>query len=302
MLIRHQFIDSQDTEENYVEKCINFILNNNDFNTKLKNTILKKLNEDETNIFESLYYKNVFRKNCVDLISVISLYLKELYRETLVKLIIKMEREGFLNTIIKNNDRLNTTIYQTIIDSYFDISNLKDFKYSNELKQNYVEIIDCLVIPGSLEVFSKTRNYVETIKGDYFDNENNMSNNEEEYKSKKEIFKNNTIIELEKSDLMNVLNNNINLLNNDEFFKDFIFDYFKILLIKKKTKDFVNYFNDFIFQFLNILFGLIYYNWEEKKQQIATIILWFESYCEYIFPLFPLNTHFSSLEFLKSYK
>ena len=296
MLIRHQFIDSQDTEENYVEKCINFILNNNDFNSKLKNTILKKLNEDETNIFESLYYKNVFRKNCVDLISVISLYLKELYRETLVKLIIKMEREGFLNTIIKNNDKLNTTIYQTIIDSYFDISNLKDFKYSNELKQNYVEIIDCLVIPGSLEVFSKTRNYVETIKGDYFDNENNMLNNEEEYKSKKEIFKNNTIIELEKSDLMNVLNNNINLLNNDEFFKDFIFDYFKILLIKKETKDFVNYFNDFIFQFLNILFGLIYYNWEEKKQQIATIILWFESYCEYIFPLFPLINIMNSFD------
>ena len=33
------------------------------FNSKLKNTILKKLNEDKTNIFESLYYKNVFRKN-----------------------------------------------------------------------------------------------------------------------------------------------------------------------------------------------------------------------------------------------
>jgi len=117
-----------------------------------------------------IFLKNVFRKNFVDLISVISLYLEELYRENLVNLIIKKEREGFLNIIIKPNDRLNTTIYQTIIDSYFDILNIKDFRYSNKLKQNYVEIIDCLVISGCSEIVSKTRNYVETIKKDYFDN------------------------------------------------------------------------------------------------------------------------------------
>ena len=60
MLINHEFIDYEDTEENYVEKCINFILNNKQFNMMLKNVIMIKLKEENNNIFESLFYKNVF--------------------------------------------------------------------------------------------------------------------------------------------------------------------------------------------------------------------------------------------------
>ena len=62
MLINHEFIDYEDTEEKYVEKCINFILNNKQFNMMLKNVIMIKLKEENNNIFESLFCKNVFKK------------------------------------------------------------------------------------------------------------------------------------------------------------------------------------------------------------------------------------------------
>lgn len=60
MLINHEFIDYEDTEINYFEKSINFILNNKQFNMMLKNVIMIKLKEENNNIFESLFYKNVF--------------------------------------------------------------------------------------------------------------------------------------------------------------------------------------------------------------------------------------------------
>ena len=81
-----------------------------------------------------------------------------------------MEREGFLNTIINNTKILSDSKFIKVINTYFQIINIKDFIYSTELKQNKVEIINCLEFPGSLETFIKTRNYVETIKIDYFNN------------------------------------------------------------------------------------------------------------------------------------
>ena len=298
MLIKHDFIYSNDDEEKYVEKCIDFILNNKDFNTKLQNIIIIKLEKEEINIIQSMFYRNVFRKNCTDLISVLSFHLKEIYRETLIKIIIKLDRDGFLNTLMNNKSVINKIPnYISLINTYLDVLNIKDFKYSNELKQNNVEIINYLQIPGSLESVTKTRNYVETIKGEYFENENNFSIYNDDYEDRKNYLIKNTYIELTKTDLIKVFEQNPNFKNkNNNIYYLLINDYFSILIIKKAPNNSEDYLNKNILDFLKILYTLILDQNEENNLQFINIILWFESYSDYIFPLIPLINIMNTLD------
>ena len=73
-------------------------------------------------------------------------------------------------------------------------------------------------------------------------------------------------------------------------------DYYKILIIKKAPNNFVDYLNKNILDFFKILSTLILDQNEENNLQFVNIILWFESYSDYIFPLIPLINIMNTLD------
>ena len=132
ILLNHKFLDSNEKEEEYIEKCINYIQRNDVF----QNIIRNKIKKYPTQIMSKIFYeKNIFKKNASDLISIILTYLKEIYLETLIQLIIKIDREGFLSVIVNDNIILNTNNNLSIISkNYLDLIELKDLKYSYKIK------------------------------------------------------------------------------------------------------------------------------------------------------------------------
>ena len=292
MLLNHKFLDSDENEEGYIEKCINYIKENE----VIQNIIINKIQKYHTQIISNIFYKNnIIKKNSSDFISIISTYLKELYLETLIQLIIKIDREGFLSVIVNNNISLNTNnILSNISNNYLELIELKDLKFSDKIKNNLVIVCKSLKIPGSLEVILKTINYVETIKTIYFDNEINTEKENEDYNNTRIIYKKNVEIELEKYDLIKVFKKYNNLFTSD-IFDILIEDYFTILLIQKDKENYKDYHLKEIFKFLKIIYSKLIVETENKISKLADIILFFECFSDYIIPLLSLVNNLNKM-------
>ena len=92
-------VDNNFKIETYIEESCHFLLNNE----KYKNVIIEKIKSEITksnqNIINTIYYDNIFGRNDIDLISVVSKYLYILFRNYLNKIIIQIERDGSLYII-----------------------------------------------------------------------------------------------------------------------------------------------------------------------------------------------------------
>ena len=95
-------------ENQYIEYWINYLKR---YKQQINNIIFQNIRKNINKTFVSdIFYLNIFKENDTDLISVISNYLSDIYKEIMIKIIIKLEKSGYFPVYInhiKNNFNVN---------------------------------------------------------------------------------------------------------------------------------------------------------------------------------------------------
>jgi hypothetical protein len=225
--------------ENYISDCCNFIMKEENKKCMIK-FVKQQIVKNEANIFNHIFYDNIIEKKDIDLISIISKYLCNLFKIYLNESIIKIERNGILSCLLTSN-------YLKEKDILFQISlesiDLQEIQIDNNFQKNNVSLILGLNVPLSLNAFQNMQLYIELYKNDFLINEslllnakydkkknNNLLNCE---KKKKEIIEN-VSVEFGKQNLMELINN---IKMNEHFSLEevivyLIKDYLMIFLLK----------------------------------------------------------------------
>ncbi len=274
--------ESFDIKE-HIDNCCKFIQDNEN-KISIIEVIKKQIIENETNIFNNIFYSNVFEEKDIDLISVISRYLSNLFELYLNKTIIKIERNGALFSLLSSND-FQIKEKGIIFRNYLKNIDLEDIILDNNVQKNDVTIILGLSFPTSLITFNNIQIYIESIKKEFLTNESfNKKNNENEYITKYMGFINNIKIEFEKQPLIELLR----IIEKENIYppnleQNLIKDYLMIYLKKyKKTTT----------SELKVLINItnIFYKNENENEKIeiklSKIILFFEGYSKIFYSLF----------------
>ena len=110
-LTNHIFLDhleKENYENQYIEYWINYLKR---YKQQINNIIFQNIRKNiNKTFFSDIFYLNIFKENDTDLISVISNYLSDIYKEIMIKIIIKLEKSGYFPVYInhiKNNFNVN---------------------------------------------------------------------------------------------------------------------------------------------------------------------------------------------------
>ena len=309
-LTNHVFLDhlkNENYENQYIEYWINYLKR---YKQNINNIIFKNITKNiNKTFFSEIFYLNIFKENDTDLISVISNYLTDIYKEIQIKIILKLEKSGYFPVYInhiKNN--FNVNLITQLKDELIENIDIDKFKYNLKLKGNKIFVLDNLKFPCSLDLFQETKNYLHSIKNSYLENDELFRNNKitlEDYQQNKIYYENALKNEFLKYDIIQKLEARLVDLNKYNF-SHLINDYLEIFirLDKGEIKDENKYFNKNVLDFLNLIIEKLNLNSDDYIIYLCKIILWFESYSNYIMPIIPIYFKLSNLNdnFLNQFK
>ena len=286
--------------DEYVEKVCNLINNDTKLNKLIQRLIMNKIENIKDNIIMKCFTEYNFEDNDVDFISMLIKYMKSIYNQKLVDILIHLEKNNILSTKLNNEFRNDffDNIYEELINNLdLSIENYASFSQSINidlilgisfpfiipiLKEINIYLNSSSLIKKYLENEDKYRSEVKD--NDYFDEKNNLEYNlitefEKKYFAK---FFNGKELNLDKKKFGEILFEDyiiyyLSKSNNNKFSNKKILDFFRSLFdlfIKREEKDF--------------------HNFEKQKkdrdisfsiENISKFVLYIESYHDYIYPL-----------------
>ena len=286
--------------DEYVEKVCNLINNDTKLNKLIQRLIMNKIENIKDNIIMKCFTEYNFEDNDVDFISMLIKYMKSIYNQKLVDILIHLEKNNILSTKLNNEFRNDffDNIYEELINNLdLSIENYASFSQSINidlilgisfpfiipiLKEINIYLNSSSLIKKYLENEDKYRSEVKD--NDYFDEKNNL-----EY---------NLITEFEKKYFAKIFNGKELNLDKKKFGEILFEDYIIYYLSKSNNNKFSN---KKILDFFRSLFDLFikreekdFHNFEKQKkdrdisfsiENISKFVLYIESYHDYIYPL-----------------
>ena len=314
ILVNFQFLDhlnEENYENYYIEKWINSLKSKKNIINKM---ILKNIKKNKKSILSYIFQNNIIKENDVDLLSIISNYLKTIFKENQFKIILKLFQIGYFSPLINyNNNNINNEFQiNDIFNELIERLNIENFVYSSSLKGNDMIILDNLSLPGSLEIFKNMKEYIKSLKNLYYENDDNFLNGNilfDIYIQNKNDLEELMKREIKKYNLIQVLESKSEILN-DKLFSLLLNDYFELFLKFENKENNNNIFNDHlsltpcILEFLNLIIKKIESISKNNFQKLLKCLLWFECYSNYIFPCIQIISNLSSINnnFIKQFK
>ena len=203
------------------------------------------------------------------------------YNENFLKLIILLERDNALSSIVMNkylNDKEIYSILINIFDNYFNnnIKKINEIQIENKTSSNKIKIIAGINIPYIKIFYDEFNKFISKYQKKFSENEEMIKEEgegeeEEELNSKKQKYDNE--LQLINSEIIEDLNNkdNLKILNNEKFKEIFFREYFLFYLINNDIKNEINNILDFI-----------EYLYQLKNVSFNEFLLWFLNYSNII--------------------
>ena len=274
-----QNISIYENNENYINELIKKLLEKNDFTKKIKETILN-LCENNENLFNNFFNKNNFIYDELDLFTILSKYIINKYDENFLKLIIFLETDNALSSILMNNNKNDKEIYSILInifENYFNnnIKHINEIQIENKTSSNKIKIIVGNNIPYLKNLYDEFNKLISKYQERFSKNEEMIKNEGEEEEEEKEEELNS--IKSKYDEELQLINSEINEelknkdilknINNEKFKNLFFRDYFLFYLIKKDIKNEIKNIIDFI-----------EYLYQLKNVSFVEFLLWFLNY------------------------
>ena len=173
--INYSFQDKSTEQNEYINKIINSILDNNQLMTKIKNRIIKEIENIQTvtqdesenevikekgNIFDNIFENNSFETN-IDFVSILSSELEQKFTKYLTKFIVNSEKLSILSSLSKDLSDSVRTIWEKLLEE-FDFT--KDV--SNNLKSNKIKVWTKLNLP-SINSINQIKKIIESDANGY---------------------------------------------------------------------------------------------------------------------------------------
>ena len=270
--------------------------------TKLIQKLIKnKIEKIKDSITMNIFTEYNFEDNDVDFISVLIKYMKSIYNQKLVDILIHLENNNIFSTKLDSEFRNDffDNIYEELINK-LDFSNENYASFSQSIK---IDLILGISYPFIIPILKEINNYLNSsLIENYLENEDNYRlevyeeiNN---YFDEKNTLENNLTKEFEKKYFAKIFNENELNLDKQKFGEILLRDYIIYYLSKSNYK----FSNKKILDFFKSLFELFikreekgYNNIEEEHKEdiyisfsienISKFVLYIESYKTYIYPL-----------------
>ena len=273
-------INNSDYQKNITQK----IISNKKFQEKIKSIMEKQIINSNNIAFTLFKDPNGLKKDDIDFISGIKKLQLYTLKIILTKVIVKCERDNIFSYLMKEEENKND-LKNEFFDKYFELLELGEEKPSLEINSNDVQILLGINIPGSKPVLENIIQYVNTLKEDFYNNEDRIRNYDDDenkleknlrnYESKEQNLINKVVNEFKKYDIFKKyeeLEKENNL--NEEYINDIYQDYY-ILFLGNQFND-INYSQ--LFLVLNILKEKKYgENKENFIKDFSKTILWMEA-------------------------
>ena len=293
------FSNLEDNE--YIQKIYEFINNDNNLKKMIQNLIKNKIKNIKDNLIIKVFTECYIEEE-VDFISILIKYMKTIYNNNLIDIIINLEKNSILSTKLLNPDEMKNEFIDTI---YEECINELDFSIENHASFSQMIKIDRILgisFPSIILIFKEINYYIySSLIEKYLDNEDDFRSQQiefEEYFDKKNNLENNLKQKFEKYYLSKIFNNNQFNLNKQKLGELLLKDY-NIYYISKSN---YNLNNKKILDFYKCLFELFLLRTENQEQideeyqneereilfsieNISKFVLFIESYKDYIYPL-----------------
>ena len=272
-------------------KEIDFEIINEENNIIKKNSIFDDISDDEIEEELILYPEdneilvNPFENNLKNKENDLPIYIKD--------------EKDYNNINIKKEEKyfLGNKVIEKLIDFYFEIFDISSTKkLSKIIKNNNIEILQGLRLPGIKKVLENTRNYIKTeLKNKYLETENNIRilNKEEKenylqnYKNKLKNYVSNLETEFIGKDLFKFLNKiDEKYLNDLKQFAELLLDDYLLLFLSDSSQDIKNdyyqldNYKEFLKKCIDLRLGNSIEN--DPIETFCMKILWLESNKTYI--------------------
>jgi len=212
-------------KENYINKLIDFIINNSKHINEMNQVIIRQIFKDNEDIISILFNKEkIIKENDVDILSVIQKYLSSLYISKLNIFFFKAENDHYFSSLLTNqidesknveikdeNNNKKLVLIEKVKQLYLDNLTLNDDKIRivEKPRANKLDIMLGLKLPGLKPIFNRLVKYIrDNIIKKYLNNENNLRN----YFEPGEI---NNEIDKYMNEINRFINYSINYINNE---------------------------------------------------------------------------------------
>ena len=287
--------------DEYIQKVCDSTNNDIKLIKLIQKLIKNKIEKIKDNITMKIFTEYNFEDNDVDFISVLIKYMKSIYNQKLIDILIHLENNNILSTRLDSEFRNDffDNIYEELINN-LDFSNENYASFSQSAK---IDLILGISYPFIIPILKEINNYLNlSLIENYLENEDDYrfddSKEINNYFNEKNTLENNLTKEFEKKYFSKIFNGNELNLDKQKFgeilFKDYIIYYL--------SKSNYRFSNKKILDFFKSLFQLFirreekgYQNLEEEQKEdiyisfsienISKFVLYIESYKTYLYPL-----------------
>ena len=286
--------------DEYIQKVVDLINNDTKLTKLIQKLIKNKIEKIKDNMTMKIFTEYNFEDNDVDFISVLIKYMKSIYSQKLIDILIHLENNNILSTKLDSEFRNDffDNIYEELINK-LDLSYENYASFSQSVK---IDLILGISYPFIIPILKEINNYLNSsLIQNYLENEDNYRIEVEEinnYFDEKNTLENNLAKEFEKKYFGKIFNGNELNIDKQKFGEILFKDYIIYYLSKSNYK----FSNKKILDFFKSLFELFIKreekgnkNIEEEQKEdiyisfsienISKFVLYIESYKTYIYPL-----------------
>ena len=223
-------------DNNFLETIVDKFMSNKPVKNKIKEFMLKALENEET--FISLFLKMVgwvYDKCITDFQELFEIFVKKYYCKMFSAAVNKLENDGILTTMLLNKSSENDILME-LFDKYLSEMSIDSKKVNSNIQSNNVNVILGLNVPKVIldwlfgtnikEKVDDLNGIDNSIRNDYDDSEKTL----EQYSSDKKLLFENIFQEVNKNMYFNKLIEKH--FFNDENYNKIKRDYYKIFIIK----------------------------------------------------------------------
>ena len=217
--------------EEYIENICELINNDTNLSKLIKKLIKKKIKKIPDNIILKIFTEYNFEDNDSDFISVLIKYMKSIYNQNLIDILIHLEKNNILST--KLNPEFNNNFFDKIYDELINKLDFSNENYTSFSQLVKIDLILGISYPFIIPILKEINIYLNSsLIENYLENEDNYRREVCEefnnYLDEKNTLENNLTEEFKKKYFVKIFNGNE--LNSIQINKNLEKYYLEIIL------------------------------------------------------------------------